>query len=304
MQIGMIGLGRMGGAMVQKICAADIHVVGFDADAQSVDALVNVAGFDGAYSLDSMLNAMPAPRVVWIMLPAGRDTHCILEELRFKLTPGDLVVNGANQLYKTSVLEAEAFRECGISLVDAGVAGGVHGEAHGYCIMLGGEAVAVKRIERVLNGLAPTANQWLHCGPSGAGHYTKMIHNGVEYGLMQAYAEGFSLLSAKREFDLDLAAIAENWRHGSVVRSWLLDLTADFLKHDRALDGIAPIVPDSGEGRWAAQEAIELSVPAPVLSAALNSRFVSQGEDEYSAKLLAMMRKGFGGHAVVVAQNK
>ncbi len=304
MQIGMIGLGRMGGAMVQKICAADIHVVGFDADAQSVDALVNVAGFDGAYSLDSMLNAMPAPRVVWIMLPAGRDTHCILEELRFKLTPGDLVVNGANQLYKTSVLEAEAFRECGISLVDAGVAGGVHGEAHGYCIMLGGEAVAVKRIERVLNGLAPTANQWLHCGPSGAGHYTKMIHNGVEYGLMQAYAEGFSLLSAKREFDLDLAAIAENWRHGSVVRSWLLDLTADFLKHDRALDGVAPIVPDSGEGRWAAQEAIELSVPAPVLSAALNSRFVSQGEDEYSAKLLAMMRKGFGGHAVVVAQNK
>lgn len=304
MQIGMIGLGRMGGAMVQKICAADIHVVGFDADAQSVDALVNVAGFDGAYSLDSMLNAMPAPRVVWIMLPAGRDTHCILEELRFKLTPGDLVVNGANQLYKTSVLEAEAFRECGISLVDAGVAGGVHGEAHGYCIMLGGEAVAVKRIERVLNGLAPTANQWLHCGPSGAGHYTKMIHNGVEYGLMQAYAEGFSLLSAKREFDLDLAAIAENWRHGSVVRSWLLDLTADFLKHDRALDGVAPIVPDSGEGRWAAQEAIELSVPAPVLSAALNSRFVSQGEDEYSAKLLAMMRKGFGGHAVVMAQNK
>ena len=304
MQIGMIGLGRMGGAMVQKICAADIHVVGFDADAQSVDALVNVAGFDGAYSLDSMLNAMPAPRVVWIMLPAGRDTHCILEELRFKLTPGDLVVNGANQLYKTSVLEAEAFRECGISLVDAGMAGGVHGEAHGYCIMLGGEAVAVKRIERVLNGLAPTANQWLHCGPSGAGHYTKMIHNGVEYGLMQAYAEGFSLLSAKREFDLDLAAIAENWRHGSVVRSWLLDLTADFLRHDRALDGVAPIVPDSGEGRWAAQEAIELSVPAPVLSAALNSRFVSQGEDEYSAKLLAMMRKGFGGHAVVVAQNK
>ncbi len=304
MQIGMIGLGRMGGAMVQKICAADIHVVGFDADAQSVDALVNVAGFDGAYSLDSMLNAMPAPRIVWIMLPAGRDTHSILEELRFKLTPGDLVVNGANQLYKTSVLEAEAFRECGISLIDAGVAGGVHGETHGYCIMLGGEAVAVKRIERVLNGLAPAANQWLHCGPSGAGHYAKMIHNGIEYGLMQAYAEGFSLLSAKREFDLDLAAIAENWRHGSVVRSWLLDLTADFLKRDRALDGVAPVVPDSGEGRWAAQEAIELSVPAPVLAAALNSRFVSQGEDEYSAKLLAMMRKGFGGHAVVVTENK
>ena len=175
------------------------------------------------------------------------------------------------------------------------------GAAHGYCIMLGGEALAIRRIERVLNGLAPDANQWLHCGPSGAGHYAKMVHNGIEYGLMQAYAEGFSLLSAKREFDLDIAAIAENWRHGSVVRSWLLDLTADFLKRDRALDGVAPVVLDSGEGRWAAQEAIELGVPAPVLSSALISRFVSQGEDEYSAKLLAMMRKGFGGHAVVAA---
>ncbi len=300
MQIGMIGLGRMGSAMVEKICAADIHVVGFDADAKSVDALANVAGFDSAYSLDSLLNAMPAPRIIWLMLPAGKATHGILEELRFKLSAGDLIVNGANQLYKTSVLEAEVFRECGISVIDAGIAGGVHGNAHGYCIMLGGEAVAVKRIERVLNGLAPDGNQWLHCGPSGAGHYAKMVHNGVEYGLMQAYAEGFSLLSAKREFDLDIAAIAENWRHGSVVRSWLLDLTADFLKRDRALDGVAPVVPDSGEGRWAAQEAIELGVPAPVLSSALISRFVSQGEDEYSAKLLAMMRKGFGGHAVVM----
>ena len=303
MQIGMIGLGRMGGAMVEKICAADIHVVGFDAKAQSVDALTNVAGFDGAYSLDSMLNAMPAPRIIWLMLPAGKATHAILDELRFKLTAGDLIVNGANQLYKTSVVDAETFRECGISLIDAGVAGGVHGAAHGYCIMLGGEALAIKRIERVLNGLAPDANQWLHCGPSGAGHYAKMVHNGIEYGLMQAYAEGFSLLSAKREFDLDIAAIAENWRHGSVVRSWLLDLTADFLKRDRALDGVAPVVLDSGEGRWAAQEAIELGVPAPVLSSALISRFVSQGEDEYSAKLLAMMRKGFGGHAVAVENN-
>jgi 6-phosphogluconate dehydrogenase len=304
MQIGMIGLGRMGGAMVEKICVADIHVVGFDADAKSVDSLANVAGFDGAYSLDSMLNAMPAPRIIWLMLPAGKATHNILEELRFKLTAGDLIVNGANQLYKTSIVEAETFRECGVSLIDAGIAGGVHGAAHGYCIMLGGEAVAVKRIERVLNGLAPDANQWLHCGPSGAGHYAKMVHNGIEYGLMQAYAEGFSLLSAKREFDLDIAAIAENWRHGSVVRSWLLDLTADFLKRDRALDGVAPVVPDSGEGRWAAQEAIELGVPAPVLSSALISRFVSQGEDEYSAKLLAMMRKGFGGHAVMVEKNE
>ena len=298
MQIGMVGLGRMGGAMASKLCRADIHVVGYDADGKSVDALVNVPGFDGAYSLDSLLNAMPAPRIIWLMLPAGKTTHATLEELRLKLAPGDLIVNGANHFYKHSVAEAEALREAGISLVDAGVSGGIHGEKNGYCLMLGGEALAIKRIERVLNGLAPHPNQWLHCGPSGAGHFTKMVHNGIEYAMMQAYAEGFSLMSAKREFDLDIAAIAETWRNGSVLRSWLLDLTADFLKVDRALDGVAPVVPDSGEGRWTALEAIELGVPTPVMSLALMSRFASQGEDEYSAKLLAMMRKGFGGHAV------
>ena len=298
MQIGMVGLGRMGGAMACKLCRADIHVVGYDADGKSVDALVNVPGFDGAYSLDSLLNAMPAPRIIWLMLPAGKTTHSTLEELRLKLAPGDLIVNGANHFYKHSVVEAEALREVGISLVDAGVSGGIHGETNGYCLMLGGEALAIKRIERVLNGLAPNPNQWLHCGPSGAGHFTKMVHNGIEYAMMQAYAEGFSLMSAKREFDLDIAAIAETWRNGSVLRSWLLDLTADFLKVDRALDGVAPVVPDSGEGRWTALEAIELGVPTPVMSLALMSRFASQGEDEYSAKLLAMMRKGFGGHAV------
>lgn len=298
MQIGMVGLGRMGGAMASKLCRADIHVVGYDADGKSVDALVNVPGFDGAYSLDSLLNAMPAPRIIWLMLPAGKTTHSTIEELRLKLAPGDLIVNGANHFYKHSVAEAEALRDAGISLVDAGVSGGIHGEANGYCLMLGGEALAIKRIERVLNGLAPNPNQWLHCGPSGAGHFTKMVHNGIEYAMMQAYAEGFSLMSAKREFDLDIAAIAETWRNGSVLRSWLLDLTADFLKVDRALDGVAPVVPDSGEGRWTALEAIELGVPTPVMSLALMSRFASQGEDEYSAKLLAMMRKGFGGHAV------
>lgn len=304
MQIGMIGLGRMGGAMASKLCHADIHVVGYDADGKSVDALANVPGFDGAYSLDSLLNAMPAPRLLWLMLPAGKATHAILEELRFKLAPGDLVVNGANHFYKHSVAEAEMLREAGISLVDAGVSGGIHGKENGYCLMLGGEAVAIKRIERVLNGLAPNPNQWLHCGPSGAGHFTKMVHNGIEYAMMQAYAEGFSLLSAKREFDLDIAAIAETWRKGSVLRSWLLDLTAEFLKVDRALDGVAPIVADSGEGRWTALEAIELGVPTPVMSLALMSRFASQGEGEYSAKLLAMMRKGFGGHEVTGIDKK
>jgi 6-phosphogluconate dehydrogenase len=300
MQIGMIGLGRMGSAMASRLCAANIHVVGFDASGTAVDALASTAGFDGAYSLDSLLNAMTAPRVVWMMLPAGRASEATLEELRLKLSPGDVVVNGANQLYKQSIIEAERFRDAGVQLVDAGVAGGVHGLANGYCLMLGGEAVAVKRLERVLNALAPQQHQWLHCGPSGAGHFAKMVHNGIEYGLMQAYAEGFNLLSEKREFDFDIAAIAETWRHGSVVRSWLLDLTADLLRRDRALDGVAPVVGDSGEGRWAAQEAIDLGVPAPVLSLALMARFATQGQDEYSAKLLAMMRKEFGGHQVVV----
>ena len=285
--------------MALKLCRADIHVVGFDADGKSVDALQNEPGFDGAYSLDALLNAFHTPRILWLMLPAGEPTARVVEELLFKLTPGDLLVNGANNFYKTSVEHAEKFRAIGVQFIDAGVSGGIHGLKDGYCIMAGGEAAAIKRIERVLNALSPHPGQWLHCGPSGAGHFVKMIHNGIEYGMMQAYAEGFSLLAAKREFDLDIGAIAENWRHGSVVQSRLLDLTAEFIKGDPALSGVAPIVPDSGEGRWTAIEAIELGIPAPVMSLALMTRFASQGQDEYAAKLKAMMRKGFGGHSVV-----
>ena len=298
MQIGLVGLGKMGASMAMKLCRADIHVVGFDADGKSVDALQNEPGFDGAYSLDALLNAVSAARMLWLMLPAGEPTERVIEELLFKLAPGDLLVNGANNFYKASVAHAEKFREIGVQFIDAGVSGGIHGLKNGYCIMAGGEAAAIKRIERVLHALSPHPGQWLHCGPSGSGHFVKMVHNGIEYGMMQAYAEGFSLLTAKREFDLDIGAIAENWRHGSVVQSWLLDLTADFLKGDEALNGIAPSVADSGEGRWTAIEAIELGIPAPVMSLALMSRFASQGHDEYASRLLAMMRKGFGGHAV------
>ncbi len=298
MQIGMVGLGKMGANMAMRLCRANIHVVGFDANGKSVDALVNEAGFDGAYSLDAMLNALPAPRKVWVMLPAGKITNQTLAELRLKMAPGDLVVNGGNSYYKETIVAADAFRAADIQFVDAGVSGGVHGLENGYCIMVGGESTAIQRIARTLTALAPLPNQWLHTGPSGAGHYVKMVHNGIEYGMMQAYAEGFALLAAKREFDFDVGAIAENWRQGSVVRSWLLDLTAKFLKDDQELVGIAPLVPDSGEGRWTAMEAIELGVPAPVMSLALMSRFASQGHDEYEAKLLAMMRKGFGGHSV------
>ena len=304
MQIGFVGLGKMGARMAMKLCRADIHVVGFDADGKSVDALQNEPGFDGAYSLDALLNAFKAPRIVWLMLPSGEPTARIVEELLFKLTPGDLLVNGANSFYKTSVDHAEKFRGIGVQFIDAGVSGGIHGLKNGYCIMAGGEAAAIQRIERVLNALSPVAGQWLHCGPSGAGHFVKMVHNGIEYGMMQSYAEGFSLLTAKREFDLDVSAVAENWRHGSVVQSWLLDLTAEFLKGDEALDGIAPSVADSGEGRWTAIEAIELGIPAPVMSLALMTRFNSQGHGEYAAKLLAMMRKGFGGHGVVKEEDE
>ena len=298
MQMGLVGLGKMGANMAMKLCRADIHVVGFDADGKSVDALQNEPGFDGAYSLDALLNALSTPRILWLMLPAGEVTERVVDEMLFKLTPGDLLVNGANNFYKKSVEHAARFRDMGVQFVDAGVSGGIHGLKNGYCIMAGGEAAAINRIERVLNALSPHPNQWLHCGPSGAGHFVKMVHNGIEYGMMQAYAEGFSLLTAKREFDLDIAAIAENWRHGSVVQSWLLDITADFLKGDEALNGISPSVADSGEGRWTAIEAIELGIPAPVMSLALMSRFASQGHDEYAFRLLAMMRKGFGGHAV------
>ena len=298
MQIGMVGLGRMGANMAMRLCRSNIHVVGYDASGKSVDTLASEPGFDAAYSLDALLNALPVPRKVWVMLPAGKATNQTLDELRMKLAPGDLVVNGGNSFYKETVSAAEAFRLADIQFVDAGVSGGVHGLANGYCIMVGGESTAVHRLQRILTALAPQPNQWLHTGPSGAGHYVKMVHNGIEYGMMQAYAEGFALLAAKREFDLDIGAIAENWRHGSVVRSWLLDLTAQFLKDDQDLVGIAPLVPDSGEGRWTAMEAIEQGIPAPVMSLALMSRFASQGRGEYEAKLLAMMRKGFGGHAV------
>ncbi|MEQ1517876.1 MAG: phosphogluconate dehydrogenase (NAD(+)-dependent, decarboxylating) [Usitatibacteraceae bacterium] len=299
MQVGLIGLGKMGANMALRMCRANIHVIGFDADAKSVDALQNEPGFDGAYSLDAMLNAFTTPRILWLMLPAGEVTARMVDELLFKLTAGDLVVNGGNSFYKTSVEQAEKFRGIGVQFVDAGISGGVFGLKNGYCIMAGGESTAIKRVERVLNALSPNADQWLHCGPSGAGHFVKMVHNGIEYGMMAAYAEGFALMSAKREFDLDIGAIAENWRHGSVVQSRLLDLTAEFLRSDQALSGVAPSVPDSGEGRWTAIEAIELGVPAPVMSLALLTRFASRGHGEYAAKLQAMMRKGFGGHPVI-----
>jgi 6-phosphogluconate dehydrogenase len=238
-------------------------------------------------------------RVILLMLPAGQVTEDALRELLPLLSAGDTLVDGGNAFYKDSMRRAMDLSQQGLRYIDAGVSGGVHGLAHGYCLMLGGTPKSIEIFEPYARLLAPGPERgWLHCGPAGAGHYAKMIHNGIEYGMMQALAEGFALLEARQDFGFDTGRLAETWRHGSVIRSWLLDLCAEVLQRDDALTDVAPVVADSGEGRWAALESIELGVPAPVLTMALMGRFSSQGRSDYARKLLAMMRAGFGGHAV------
>ena len=297
--IGMVGLGRMGGNMSRRIGRGGLGVVAWDRSAGPRDALAKERGVVTVDTLEKLVAALPAPRVVWIMLPAGDPTEQTLTRLAPLLARGDVVVDGGNAWYRDSQRHSRELAPSGIEFVDAGVSGGVWGLDNGYGLMVGGSEAAVARVEPFLRVLAPAQDQgWLHCGPVGAGHFTKMVHNGIEYGLMQAYAEGFALLRAKSDLELDVAAIAESWRHGTVIRSWLLDLTAEFLAKDSALDGIAPQVADSGEGRWTAAESIELGVPTPVMTLALMERFASQGRADYSNKLLARMRQAFGGHAV------
>jgi 6-phosphogluconate dehydrogenase len=297
LQIGMIGLGRMGANMTRRLARGGAQVIAFDRAAPARRALSRERRVSTVADLASMLQGLKAPRVIWLMLPSGKASADTLAQLIPLLAKGDVLVDGANANYKDSMRRAAELSALDIYYVDAGVSGGVWGLANGYTIMLGGETRAVRRVTPFAKLLAPPKG-WMHCGPSGAGHYVKMIHNGIEYGLMQAYAEGFALLEGKKEFKLDLAAVAELWRHGSVVRSWLLDLMADMFKRDAALEGIAPMVADSGEGRWTAIEAIELGVPAPVISLALAMRFASQGQGDYGAKQLAQLRNSFGGHAV------
>ena len=298
MQVGVVGLGKMGAGIARRLCRADIHAVGHDLGAGALEALAGEPGFEAAWSLDGLLLALKAPRTVWCMLPSGEATQGLLDELHAKLVPGDRVVDGANGHYRDAMANAARFEAAGIGFVDAGVSGGVWGLENGYALMLGGAAEDVAALARVFGALAPKPGQWLHCGPAGAGHFVKMIHNGIEYGLMQAYAEGFALLREHPDFDLDLAAIAGNWLQGSVVRSWLLELARDALAGDPGLAGVAPVVADSGEGRWAAREAIERGVPAPVITTALMQRFASQGRDEFAARVLATLRNRFGGHAI------
>jgi 6-phosphogluconate dehydrogenase len=299
MDVGMVGLGRMGGNMARRLVRGGVRVTGFDVDPHARDALA-ADGIAGVDTLAALVTALPPPRVVWMMVPAGDVTERTLDTLAPLLARGDLIVDGGNANYKDSQRRARAMAARSIHYVDCGVSGGVHGLAQGYALMFGATAEAATMLAPYARILAPAPDAgWLHCGPAGAGHFVKMIHNGIEYGMMQALAEGFALMHNRSDLELDVAAIAETWRHGSVVRSWLLDLTARFLADDRDLAGVAPFVADSGEGRWTVHEAVEQGVPAPVLSLALMARFASQGRDDYAARVLAMMRKGFGGHAVV-----
>ena len=295
----IIGLGKMGGNMARRLVRGGVSPVVFDQDASLTQALAGELGCTGAASVAQAVKQLETPRVVWLMLPSGEVTEDMITQVRSHLQAGDVLVDGANSFYKDAVRRAASLLPEGVAFADAGVSGGVHGLANGYCLMVGGSDAALKPLRPYLQILAPAADTgWLHTGPVGSGHFVKMIHNGIEYGMMQAFAEGFAMLSAKKEFDVDLGAVSELWRHGSVVRSWLLDLTAGALKEDASLGGIKPHVADSGEGRWTAQEAVDLGIPTPVMSLALMMRFASQGQDEFGAKLLAKMRQGFGGHAV------
>jgi 6-phosphogluconate dehydrogenase len=327
MRIGMIGLGRMGANMARRLIRAGHEVVAFDRATDNVTALA-ADGAIGAASLEALLADLPRPRAVWLMLPAAI-TGAVARDLAARMDPGDVVIDGGNSNYRDAVDLAEEFRPAGIDFVDVGTSGGVWGLERGYCLMIGGPEAAVARLDPIFAALAPGGASgrdapggtaplgYLHCGPAGAGHFVKMVHNGIEYGLMAAYAEGLNLLKAAdagradREadaetaplaapqyyrYDLDVPAITEVWRHGSVVGSWLLDLTAESLKANPDLAGFSGSVSDSGEGRWTLQAAVETGVPVPVLSAALFQRFSSRGNADYADKLLSAMRRAFGGH--------
>ena len=297
--LGMIGLGRMGGNMSRRIARAGHVVIAWDRAAEARAALAGEPRLVAVVTLEELVANLPSPKIVWLMLPAGAPTDETLQRLVPLLSPGDVIVDGANAMYKDSQRHAAALAGHGLLFVDAGVSGGVWGLESGYGLMVGGDVAAVRAIEPVLRALAPAEDRgWVHCGPAGAGHFTKMVHNGIEYGMMQAYAEGLALMRAKSEFALDLPQITEAWRHGTVIRSWLLDLTAEFLAHDATLESTAPFVADSGEGRWTAIESIELGVPTPVMTLSLMERFASQGKGDFTDRVLARMRQAFGGHAV------
>jgi 6-phosphogluconate dehydrogenase len=308
MRIGMVGLGRMGANMTARLLRGGHEVVAFDRDPAAV-ARAAGGGATGADSLEDLARRLgDGPRVAWVMVPAGPPTEQTVDALAALLAPGDVVVDGGNSNYQDSVRRGAALAARGVRFVDAGTSGGVWGLAEGYALMVGGDDAAVAALRPALETLAPAPDRgWGHVGPVGAGHFTKMIHNGIEYGMMQALAEGFAIMRHKTAFGdaphaLDLAQVAEIWRHGSVVRSWLLDLAARALQEDQALSDIAPVVGDSGEGRWTVAEAIALDVPAPVITHALIARLRSRDAEGYGDRLLSALRNQFGGHAVTKAE--
>jgi 6-phosphogluconate dehydrogenase len=299
--IAIIGLGRMGGNMSRRLAAGGIRVEAFDAAPEARESVAGLMGIRTHETLVSAISQLPAngTRLAWVMLPAGAITEETLLTLSALLRAGDVVIDGGNANYLDSMRRAEQFAALGIEFVDCGVSGGVWGLKNGYSLMFGASKAAATALRPFVQVLAPASDRgWVHCGPVGSGHFAKMIHNGIEYGMMQAMAEGFSLLAGKEEFGFDLGAVGEAWRDGSVVRSWLLDLTVDALKTPGAIGSVAPYVSDSGEGRWTVDEAVRQGTPIPVISMALMSRFDSQGKADTANKILSLMRKGFGGHAV------
>lgn len=298
MELGMIGLGRMGGNMTQRLLGGGHRVVVYDPVTEAVQAMVK-QGAIGVSSIADLAVQLTSPRAVWLMVPAGEATENTIGTVADNLSPGDVILDGGNSYYKDSLRRAALLAEKGIRFLDVGTSGGVWGLKEGYSLMVGGELEAFRRLEPVFQTLAPSPDKgYGHVGPAGAGHFVKMVHNGIEYGLMQAYAEGFELMQAKKEFEINLAHAAEIWRYGSVVRSWLLDLIAAALKEDPGLGKIQAYVEDSGEGRWTVQESVELGVPVPVIAQSLQARFRSRQEQPFGVKLLAAMRQQFGGHAV------
>ena len=298
MQLAMVGLGKMGFNMSHRLLRGGHQIVGFAHDPEAIQALEGLGGA-GADTLQTAVSKLSLPRIVWLMIPAGNPTFETIEELMRILSPGDIVIDGGNSYYKDSMKHAEMLGTKGIEFVDCGTSGGIWGLNEGYSMMLGGKREVVESLRPIFETLAPAPDQgWGYVGPSGAGHYVKMVHNGIEYGMMQAFAEGFSIMKAKKEFELDLHNISKIWQRGSVVRSWLLDLAERALEVDPTLSDIKPWVEDSGEGRWTVFESIDMAVPAPIITLALQMRFASRDGENYTARMLAALRNQFGGHAV------
>lgn len=298
MELGMIGLGRMGANMIERLLKGGHRVVGYARRTESVNRVVE-KGAEGANSLEDLVSKLKPRRVIWLMIPAGEPVDKTIQALIPILDADDVIIDGGNSFYKDTVRRAETLKDKNIHYVDAGTSGGIWGLTEGYSLMVGGEKKIVEYLHTIFETLAPAPDKgWGHVGPNGAGHFVKMVHNGIEYGMMQAYAEGFALMKGKEAFSLDLHQVAEVWRYGSVVRSWLLDLAAEALQENPELEGIAPHVSESGEGRWTVLEGVEQNMAAPVITLSLLQRFLSQDEEGFSNKLLAVLRNKFGGHDI------